>query len=201
VRRGDTARALAMIGAARERALHASSVDMLVLVDAQEADLRIRLGDLERAGELLDDADRGLLGDTAFPADHAQTLVASTRAGLRLALGDLPGADEALRKAYAAALATRELPVLSLGTVNLAALAGALGNEHDAAVLLGVAARLRGADDHTDPRVRELTRRGRAALGGEGFAAAYATGRELDGEAAVTAADPARLLRGSDGTG
>ncbi|MFF4624174.1 AfsR/SARP family transcriptional regulator [Nonomuraea jabiensis] len=194
VRRGDTDRAMAMIDAARERALRASSAEMLVLVDAREADLRVRLGDLARAGDLLDDAERGLRGDTAFPAfpaDHARTMVGSARAALCLELGDLAGADEALREAYAAALATGELPILSLVTVNVAALAETRGRQHDSAVLLGAAARLRGAHDHTDPQVRRLTRRGQAALGGEEFAAAYAKGWELDAKTATTAADPA----------
>ncbi|MGV9380451.1 AfsR/SARP family transcriptional regulator [Nonomuraea sp. NPDC003707] len=190
LRRGDTDRAMAMIDSARERALHASSAEMLVLVDAREAGLRVRRGDLDRAGDLLDDAERGLLGDTAFPADHARTLVGCARAALCLALGDLAGADKALREAYAAALATRELPILSQVTVNTAALAATRGRQHESAVLLGVAARLRGAHDHTDPQVRELTRRGQAALGGEEFAAAYAKGWELDAKTAVTAADP-----------
>ncbi|MEU6716103.1 hypothetical protein ABZ897_31945 [Nonomuraea sp. NPDC046802] len=43
--------------------------------------------------------------------------------------------------------------------------------------------------------VRELTRRGRAALGEEAFAAAYGKGWELDGKTAVTVVDPARLRR------
>jgi len=199
VRRGDTDRAMAMIDSARERALHASSAELLVLVYAREADLRVRLGDLDRAGDLLDDAERGLLGDTAFPADHARTQVGSTRAALCLALGDLPGADTALREAYAAALATRELPILSPVTVTAAAVTQTRGWLHESAVLLGVAARLRGAHDHTDPRVRELTRRGQVALGEEEFAGAYAKGWELDAKTAVTAADPARLPRETRG--
>jgi len=196
MRRGDNDRAVALIESARERALHASSAEMLILVDAREAGLRLWLGDLDRAGALLDDAERGLLGGTAFPADHARTLVGSTRAALCLALGDLPGADEALREAYAAALATRELPVLSPVAVNAAALAETRGRQHESAVLLGAAARLRGAHDHTDPQVRELTRRGQAALGGQEFAAAYAKGWELDAQTAMTTADPAARSAG-----
>lgn len=191
LRRGDTDRALAVIDSARERALHASSAEMLVLVDAREADLRVRLGDLDRAARLLADAERGVPGGTAFPADHARTLVGNARAALCLAQGDVPGADKALRQAYAAALANRELPTLSLVTVNTAALAQTRGRQHESAVLLGAAARLRGAHDHTDPQVRELTCRGQAALGREEFAAAYAKGWELDAKTAVTAVDPA----------
>ncbi|TCB97300.1 AfsR/SARP family transcriptional regulator [Micromonospora zingiberis] len=195
LRRADTGRAIAMIDSARQRALHASSADMLVLIDTQEASLRLRLGDLRRAGELLDDAERGLPTDTALPADQTRALVGTTRAALCLALGDLPGADTAVREAYAAALATRELPALSPVTVNTAALAATRGRQHESAMLLGAAARLRGTHDHTDPQVRELTQRGKAALGPDEFAAAYAKGWQLDPQAATIAADPARLLR------
>ena len=193
LRRGETDQAMAVIDAARDRALHASSAEMLVVIDTREADVRVRLGDLDRAGDLLGAAERGLRGDTAFPADHGRALVGNARAMLCLARGDLPGADKALRQAYSAATQTLELPTLSPVTVNLAALADKRGRQHESALLLGAAARLRGAHDHTDPQVRELTRRGRAALGTEEFAAAYAKGWELDAKAAVTAADPARL--------
>lgn len=201
LRRGDTDQATAMIDSARERALHASSAEMLILINTREVDFRVRLGDLDRAGDLLDDAERGLRGDTGFPANHARTLVGNARAMLCLALGDLPSADKALREAYAAALATRELPILSLMTVTAAALAATRGRQHESAILLGAAARLRGAHDHTDPQVRELTSRAQATLGGKEFAAAYAKGWELDAKTAVTAADPARLPRELSGNG
>ncbi|MEV4185429.1 hypothetical protein AB0J28_28810 [Streptosporangium canum] len=96
-------------------------------------------------------------------------------------------------KAYAAALETRDLPILSLVAVNAAALAEAHGRHHESAVLLGAASRPRGAHDRTDRQVRELTRRGRAALGEGAFTAAYGKGWKLDGKTAVTEADPARL--------
>ncbi|NAS27502.1 AfsR/SARP family transcriptional regulator [Herbidospora sp. NEAU-GS84] len=182
LRRGDADAALALIGAARERA---SSTEPLVMIDACEAGLRIRLGDLDRAD--------ALLGTTALLSDHARTSVENTRAALRLARGDPDGAAEALREARAAALATGELPVLSLVVVTTAALAEARGRRHESAVLLGAAARLRGAHDHTDPRVRELTDRGRAALGEEEFASAYTRGWAMDAGTAATAA--ARVIR------
>ncbi|MEV4243196.1 BTAD domain-containing putative transcriptional regulator [Streptosporangium canum] len=193
LRRGDTDLAIAVIDSARERALRANSPEMPALVDAWEADFRVRLGDLDRARELLDGAERGLRGDTTFPGDHARTLVGSVRASLCLETGDLAGAEKALEKAYAAALETRDLPILSLVAVNAAALAEAHGRHHESAVLLGAASRLRGAHDRTDRQVRELTRRGRAALGEEAFAAAYGKGWKLDGKTAVTEVDPARL--------
>ncbi|MEU7895291.1 BTAD domain-containing putative transcriptional regulator [Nonomuraea sp. NPDC049152] len=195
LRRGDTDLTIAVIDSARERALRANSPEMPALVDAWEAVFRVRLGDLDRARELLDDAERGLHGDTTFPGDHARTLVGSVRASLCLETGDLAGAEKALEEAYAAALEARDLPILSLVAVNAAALAEAYGRHHESAVLLGAASRLRGAHDRTDRQVRELTRRGRAALGEEAFAAAYGKGWELDGKTAVTEVDPARLRR------
>lgn len=195
LRRGDTDLAIAVIDSARERALRANSPEMPALVDAWEAVFRVRRGDLDRARELLDGAERGLRGDTTFPGDHARTLVGSVRASLCLETGDLAGAEKALEKAYTAALETRDLPILSLVAVNAAALAEAQGRHHESAVLLGAASRLRGAHDRTDRQVRELTRRGRAALGEEAFAAAYGKGWKLDGKTAVTEVDPARLRR------
>ena len=188
LRRGDDRQALALIGSARERALHASSAELLVMIDTREADLRIRRGDLGRAAELLDDADRGLLGDTAFLADHARAEANDTRAALALALGDLPAAEEALRRAYAAAVETRELPALSQVTATAAAVAEARGQHRDAARRLGAAARLRGAEDHTDPRLRALTERLRSTLGESEFVAAYD-----DGRAGVASADRRKL--------
>ncbi|MFJ3306866.1 BTAD domain-containing putative transcriptional regulator [Streptomyces sp. NPDC086549] len=195
LRRGDTDLVIAMVDSARERALRADSPEMLFLVDAWEAVFRVRLGDLDRARELLDRAERGLHGDTRFPGDHARTLAGSARASLCLEAGDPAGAGKALAKAYAAALRTRDLPILALVTVNAAALAEAHGRYHKAAVLLGAASRLRGAHDRSDRQVRDLTRRGRAALGEEAFAAAYGKGWEMDGQMAVTEVDPAWLSR------
>ncbi|GGN83814.1 SARP family transcriptional regulator [Actinoplanes lobatus] len=176
LRRGDTSRAIIMLDAARVRAVRASSAEMLVLIDAHEAALRVRTGDLDRARDLLDAAERGLRHVTAFPADHARALVCGTRAALLLVLDDLPGADEALAAAHAAALATRELPVLARVTVQMAAAADRQGQPHRSAALLGAAARQRGAHDRTDPQICELTRRGKAALGEKEFAAAYEAG-------------------------
>ncbi|MEU4203769.1 hypothetical protein AB0F64_28015 [Streptomyces sp. NPDC026294] len=172
-----------------------SAPDMLFLVDAWEAVSRVRRGDLGRARELLDAGERGLRGGTLFPGDHAQTLVGSVRAAYCLETGDLSGAEQALAQTYAAALAARDLPPLSLVAVQTAAFAPAHGRQHRAAALLGAASRLRGAHDRTDRQVRDLTCRGRAALGEGAFTAAYGTGRELDGQAAVTAVALARLRR------
>ncbi|MCK2218588.1 winged helix-turn-helix domain-containing protein [Actinomadura sp. ATCC 31491] len=197
LRRGDDVRAGAILDAARARP--ANPPELAVLVDAWEAAFRVRLGELDRARELLEAAERDLPGDPAageaFPGDHARALVGGVRAWLCLELGDPAGAERALARAYAAARRTRDLPILSQVAVHVAALAGSYGRQRDAAVLLGVAARLRGAHDRSDRQVRELTRRSRAALGADAFGAAYREGWTLDARTAATEADPARLHR------
>ena len=191
LRRDDTEAAIAAIGSARAKALRAASTAMPALVDAREADLRVRIGDLDRARELLDDAERGLAGAATFPGDHVRALIGSVRAALCLRRGDPAGAGRMLTRAYAAALATGDRPILALVAADAATLAGARGRHREAAVLLGAAARLRGAHDRTDRRIREVTERGRGAIGPAAFAAAYGRGWELDGRTAVTRVDPA----------
>ncbi|PRY21373.1 ATP-binding protein, partial [Pseudosporangium ferrugineum] len=195
LRRGDAGAAIAVIASARERVRRAGSPPALALIDAWEALSRAELGDQDRARELIEDADRALDGDPAFPGLHARTLAGCARIALRLALGDPAGAESALEDAYAVALRTRDLPILAVVAVHAAAVAEAYGHRHESVVLLGAASRLRGAHDRTDPRIRGLTRRARAALGEERFAAAYTKGWELDGRTAAAEVDPARRRR------
>lgn len=145
-----------------------------------------------------DAAERRLRGTTTSLGDHVEALVGCVRSALCLSTGDLDGTRRALGDAYAAARRTRDLPVVSRVAVGVAALLVARGEHRRAAALLGVAARLRGADDRTDRHVQELARRGRESVGEVAFAAAHETGRRLDGMTAVDEADPALL---PDGTG
>jgi hypothetical protein len=121
------------------------------------------------------------------PGAHARTLIGCVRAAFRLERGDLAGAEQALEQAYAAAVEARDLPILAVVAVHVASLAGARGWQDEAAVLLGAAARLRGALDRTDPQGRQISRRGRLALGEKGFGTAYEKGWNLDVGAAAAA--------------
>src|SRR5262249_42299103 len=62
VRLNETTRATEMIAATRERALRSTSPEMAVLLDAREAGLWVRTGDLDRARELIESAEAGLSG-------------------------------------------------------------------------------------------------------------------------------------------
>lgn len=194
LRKGDTDQATTMIDAVRQRVRHTTSAELLILTDTREAEFRLRLNDVERAAGLLEDAEQAVRSGTANPDDHLRTLLGSVRAALSIRTGDRVGAQRALAQAYAAARKTRDLPILAVVAVHAAELAEAYGNLHQSAVLLGAASRLRGAHDNTDPWIRELAGRGRAALGGETFARACRRGWELAPEQAVTASDPATIL-------
>ncbi|SNY63010.1 BTAD domain-containing putative transcriptional regulator [Paractinoplanes atraurantiacus] len=195
LRLGENDLAIAMAEEVRERARRAISPEFLILINALEAGMWVRLGDLDRAAALLEQAETGMDERYTYGGDHGRAIVGSVRAWLCLELGDLAGAEQALARAYEAGLESHDLPLMSLVAVGAAALAGAHGRAGDMAVMLGAAARLRGAHDRTDPQVHELSRRARKALGEDAFDEAYGKGWNLDGKTALTQVDPARLSR------
>ncbi|MYX05475.1 AfsR/SARP family transcriptional regulator [Streptomyces sp. SID8375] len=197
VRLDEPARAAETIAVARERVLRSASPEMAILLDAREAALRVRTGDLTQARELVESIEAGLSEHVVFGGDQGQALLGAVRSALCLELGDGPGAEEALGRAYAAAVDSRDMPIVATIAVTVAGLAALHGRYREVAVLLGAAARLRGAHDRTDPQIRTLSDRSRAALGNERFAEAYETGWQLDVTAALSRTDPARLRRTS----
>jgi predicted ATPase/DNA-binding SARP family transcriptional activator len=197
VRLDETARAAEMIAATREHALRSASPEMAILLDAREAGLRLQTGDLDRARELIESAEIGLSEQLPLGGDHGQALIGTVRGELCLELGDGPAAEAALSQAYAAAVNSKDLPVVATVAVTVASLAALYERYRDVAVILGAAARLRGAHDRTDPQIRTLSSRARTALGDEHFVQAYRAGRQLDVPAALTRTDPALLSRAS----
>ncbi|MDY7085441.1 MAG: BTAD domain-containing putative transcriptional regulator [Actinomycetota bacterium] len=193
MRRGDDHLAIAMLESTRERMTSSASPELGVLLNALEGGMWIRLGELDRAGLLLDRAEAEMAADPELGGDHGRAVAGAMRASLCLRRGDAEGAEKALITAYAAGLESRDMPILSLVAVTAAGLAELRDRPHEAARLLGAAARLRGAHDHTDPHIRELTARSREALGEDGFEEAYGQGWALDGKAA--SAEVGRLSR------
>ncbi|MFC9432240.1 BTAD domain-containing putative transcriptional regulator [Nocardia sp. NPDC057030] len=193
VRLDDTAAAIEMIAATRERVQRKTSPELGMLLDIREADLSLRVGDLDRARELIEAAEATMSEGHPFSGEQGQAVIGSVRGALCLALGDGPGAEKVLRQAYTAAVDCRDMPIAATVAVTVAGLAALHDRYADVAVLLGAAARLRGAHDRTDPQVRSLRDRARTALGDNDFAAEYATGWQLDTPAALARVDPARL--------
>jgi hypothetical protein len=170
---------------------------MIMLVDALEAGMLMWFGDLDRAGELIDRAAEGLgLESDQMPlmgGDHGCAIVFAIRASLALRRGDADAAEKALMSANPAAVQTRDMPIVAMVAVTAGGLAALRGRHRDAASLLGAAARLRGAHDHTDLHVAAVAERTRAALGDDAYGEAYASGWSLEVTAAQSLIDPARL--------
>ncbi|MEV6079426.1 isochorismatase family protein [Streptomyces sp. NPDC052069] len=192
-RLGDTARAAGMLATTRGHVSRSASPEPAILLDAREAALWVQAGDVDRARGLIESAETGLSEQHPPGGEHEQALIGAVRGTLCLELGDGPGAEEALGRAYAAAVAGKDLPIVATVAVTVAGLAARYGRYRDVAVVLGAASRLRGADDRTDPQIRTLSSRARTALGDERFAEAYRTGRRLDVPAALARTDPALL--------
>ena len=199
LRRGETARAMAMLDAVRERALRSALAGDGRPRHALEAGTWLRLGDLDRAQARVEAAEAGWRRGPSG-GDHAQTLVGAVRASLCLRRGDAEGAEMALARAYAAALETRDLPIMAMVAVTVAELAAAAG----AAPGRGPArsARPPGCAAPTTSatgRSRRWLARGRAALGEDAFAAAYQTAGSWTGRRPRSRPIPARLRRARAG--
>ncbi|MFE2237422.1 BTAD domain-containing putative transcriptional regulator [Streptomyces sp. NPDC059442] len=149
-------------------------------------------GDVTAARAHLDVAMEHLAAST--PPRHFQTLLAGLGARIRAYEG---GGDAAVAEAVAALRDAREARCADFVTTHLAegvALALALAGRHAPAVaILAAADTWRGDTPRAVPELRkadELASRGRAALGEDGYAAAYASGAplDLDGVAALVGA-------------
>jgi predicted ATPase/DNA-binding SARP family transcriptional activator len=124
---------------------------------------------------------------------HIEAAVRSSAVLLAVDDDDLDAAREHLRIAYPAAAGTDDGPIVALVGVALAAFADRVGEPAAAAEILGAAARLRGAEDRTDPAVARLTERLRTALGDGAYEAAFTAGRRQDRGAALRRIDPATV--------
>jgi hypothetical protein len=121
---------------------------------------------------------------------HARAIANAALACSWLDDGDFEAADRALSAAHAAAVASTDMPIVATVGVVCASLAQRLGDAAGAAELLGAAARLRGAEDSTNPEIATLVAKLRANLGDAGFEAAHALGRGADRAAAIARLRP-----------
>ncbi|MDH6546380.1 BTAD domain-containing putative transcriptional regulator [Streptomyces sp. SAI-041] len=195
IRLQRTAEATDLLAATRRHALRSTSPEMAVLLDARESSLHLQLGDLDRAGRLIDAAEARMREPASHGGEHGHALIATVRGEFCLRNADAPAAAHALHTAYAAAMRSRDLPLVATVAVAVAGLAELYARPHDVATLLGAAARLRGAHDLTDPHIRALRTRTQAILGETDFSTAYSGAWQLDVPAALARVDPALLCR------
>ncbi|HET8583705.1 MAG TPA: BTAD domain-containing putative transcriptional regulator [Jatrophihabitans sp.] len=188
LRRGNTDRAREYLQRARDSAeRHGGgaweSVFMLTMLSAVER----QVGNAEEARRLHAEAMRNVtaapVGHPAYGHLHAFLLGGSAR--FAIDDGDLDAAARHVREATEAAVTTRDMPVVAAVGVVRAELLAAHGDATGAAVLLGAAARLRGADDWSAPDIASITKRLRGELGDRQFDTCYAEGKALEREAAL----------------
>lgn len=153
------------------------------------------LGDEDEARELIAAALRTVerVASGRPERDHIEAGVRAAAVLIAVDDDDLDAAREHLRIAYPAAVQTGDQPVAALVGVGLAALASHVGETTAAAEILGAAARLRGAEDRTDPAIARLTAHLRETLGDPAYEAAFAAGRRRDREGALRRLDPASV--------
>jgi predicted ATPase len=192
LRRGDPERAREFVLRARrtadEHGAAWESLYNLALLGAIEQ----QVGNVGEARRLQREAMRRVSTmPEGHPAQgHLRAILLGMSARMAREDGDLDNADRLAGQALAAAVGTRDMPVVAAVGVTVADIAAGRGNAATAAEMLGAAAALRGADDPTAREIATLTERLTEALGAAEFAARYATGKALDREAAIERLQP-----------
>jgi len=133
----------------------------------------------------------GSTGDNPLQ-DHVVALVRSATGYIAARSGDTVTAATDLQISYPAAVSTKDMPIVAVAGVGMAALAQAVGAAETGAIMLGAAARVRGSDDRTDPAVALVTEDLQRVLGEE-FSEKYSEGKGLAVARAVAALAPERL--------
>jgi ATP/maltotriose-dependent transcriptional regulator MalT len=194
-RQGDLARARELSAAVRTAAeADGSSVDRGIAA-TWWAGFEAAWGDIDAARPLHADTERLLarFSPTHPVRDHLEAMVATTGTLIAIADQDMRAAREQAARAYRAAVAAQDMPLLALASGAVAQLAFTLGHHERAAELLGARTVVRGGDDPTDPIAVQLAPRLRAALGDDRYEARYASGRAFSRAEAIERLDPAAL--------
>ncbi|MGI8879650.1 MAG: BTAD domain-containing putative transcriptional regulator [Jatrophihabitans sp.] len=188
-RLGDIPEAQRRIEAARDRIDELGSVHGMIFVGGLSAQIARLTGDEAAAFE---HAQEGLRRaremSTGGPPQVIAMALTEWAAVCITASGehhDLDAASGALSEALDNALRAKDMPVTAEVTIVLALLREAEGEHSTAASLLGIADRLRGSPDPTQPDASRLATELSAALGPNGFAAARENGLVLGRDEAV----------------
>ncbi|MGH3208272.1 MAG: BTAD domain-containing putative transcriptional regulator [Trebonia sp.] len=194
-RQGDIARARELSVAARSAAEAVGSPIDRGAAAAWWAGFEAAWGDIDAARPLHADAEQLLARfSPAHPVrEHLEATVATTGALIAIFDKDVGGAREQAVRAYRAAVAAQDMPLLALAGGAAAQLAFTLGQHERAAEVLGARTVARGADDPTDPIAVKLAPQLRAALGDERYETCYAAGKALGRPEAINRLDPAAL--------
>ena len=164
-----------------------------ILANAGRGMMAVREGDMTTVAEVRDTMLGHSESSRTLGGAHGLALLGTMVALLDVELGDLDAALKAASSGYAAALQTKDMPILAGLGVATARLAMAYDRCEDAAELLGASARVRGIEDPTDTTIAELRSTLPARLGDTAFVVAYDRGWSLTKEDAAKRLDPASL--------
>ncbi|MBN9620097.1 MAG: hypothetical protein J0H43_10270, partial [Actinobacteria bacterium] len=186
LRRGDIAAARRYTRQARSRADDHGAPLEGVFTLALLASVEQQAGNVDEARVLHAEAMRRV---DALPREHmahghVRAILLGVGARLAYEDGDLDQAWEYARGSFEAARGTRDLPIMAAVSVGVAELVSGTDPAR-AAMMLGAAARLRGADDPTDRDISALGATLADQLGAERFAQLYAEGKSLDQQQAI----------------
>jgi predicted ATPase/DNA-binding SARP family transcriptional activator len=151
-------------------------------------------GDVEAAQRLQTEAE-DLLSQASrsrFSMYHGTAVVAAFGAAAAIDAGDLERARHQVDIAYTAGRASKDMPIVAIVVVAEAMFALAYGDAATASFRLGLAARIRGADDPTDLMVARITAGAREVLGADGFQEQWSAGWAASRTEAIDLADPGR---------
>jgi tetratricopeptide (TPR) repeat protein len=196
-RRGDLAAAEESVECALALSEGSGSQREVVFGHALLADLRRREGNAAESRRLLADVlERVEARPPRHPLQgHGLAVTLAIAARHALLDGDVHGARSQLDRAFATAIATRDMPIVAAVGVVVAWLAAETRRPVEAAEVLGAAALLRGTADATACDIAELSTRLRAELGADGFTEAYERGRALNPQDARDRLDPSYVRR------
>ncbi len=196
LRAGEVTTARRIVEGVKEQfAGHSQGVERGMFVDGVLLGAELVGGDLAAASALAAELRERLASHPpGMLLSHAAAVVGATTAAVAIRCGDIELASADLVDSYPKAVVTGDMPIIAAVGVSVAGLASAIGRPADAAEILGAAARLRGSIDRSDPLIAELTEHLRAVLG-DGFDAAFDSGRALDRPSAIGRIDPAPLVR------
>jgi ATP/maltotriose-dependent transcriptional regulator MalT len=135
-----------------------------------------RRGQLDEAQQLAEKAYSLLDLRAERIAPHGQALLLSHRARVAVAQGDLPTAREHSDRSVVLSLRTEDMPLVAAIIEVAADVEQLAGDAERAALLLGIAANLRGSRRAPDMDVRQTVERVRETLGPDRYDALYEAG-------------------------
>ena len=172
-----------MLARARASADEIGLAEVIASVEYGRATYARLDGDLPTARAAMARTEALLVNPSFAPQFRA--MIDGTRGLIAAAAGDLAEAGVLHTRALRRAVSARDAPVIALTIVGFADLAIRAGEPERAAFLLGAADAVRGSRDLSVPDTARVTAEARAALGDDGFTAAY---RRAAGVTGATAA-------------